>query len=222
MGPTSCSMWVERHLTSYSMAYIVLPINAAGDWRGMHLRGCLRCRCRHSWMLMWHPLTWLTLSCPPPSLHPASSSSHLLLDLLFLCPVVVGVRDGCRHAVDVAGVDMAASTCHGWNQRVLVDLDAMCGWCGGGWHGSIDVSWSKSTCSGGSRCDVACSRCGVWCVVDVAGVNVACSRLMEHGCECPHPSTRGEGKRDSGCGGNVKKWIFTQVTRVMISHTSLN
>jgi len=145
MGPTSCSVWVERRLTSYSMAYIVLPINAAGDRQGMCLHGCLRCRCQHSWMLMWHPLTWLTLSCPPPSLHPASSSSHLLLDLLFSCPVVVGVHDGCRCAVDVAGVDMAASTCRGRNQRVLVDLDAMwrvvdvvCGvwwmWLASMWH----------------------------------------------------------------------------------------
>ena len=162
----------------------------------MRLRGCLRCQCQHSWMLMWHPLTWLMLSCPPPSLHPASSSSHLLLDLLFSCPVVVGVHDGCRCAVDVAGVDMAASTCRGRNQRVLVDLDAM-------WR-VVDVVG------------------GVWCVVDVAGVNVACSQSTERGCECPHPSTRGEGQRDSGCGGNVKKWIVTQVTRVMLSHTSLN
>ena len=159
MGPTSCSVWVERHLTSYSMAYVVLPINAAGDWRGMHLRGCLRCQCWHSWMLMWHLLTWLTLSCPPPSLHPASSSSHLLLDLLFSCPVVVGVRDGCRRAVDVAGVDMAASTCHGRNQRVLVDLDATCGWCGRGWHGA-------STCHGRNQ-RVLVDLDVMWRVVDV-------------------------------------------------------
>ena len=55
-------------------------------------------------------------------------------------------------------------------------------------------------------------QCGVWCVVDVAGVNVACSQLMEHGCECPHLSTRGEGQRNSGCGRNMENWIVTQVT----------
>ena len=50
-----------------------------------------------------------------------------------------------RCAVDVAGVDMAASTCCGRNQRVLVDLDAtwrivdvVCGvwwmWLASMWH----------------------------------------------------------------------------------------
>jgi len=32
---------------------------------------------------------------PPPSLHPTSSSSHFLLVLLFLCPVVIGVHGRC-------------------------------------------------------------------------------------------------------------------------------
>ena len=166
-----------------SVAVSVVGVDIAGCWCG----------------ICWHGSHY---PAPPPLLHPASSSSHLLLDLLFSCPVVVGVHDGCWHAVDVAGVDMAASTCHGWNQRVLVDLDATCGWCGGGWHGA-------SMCRGRNQ----------RVLVDL---NATCSRLTERGCECPHPSTRGEGQRDSGCGGNVKKWIVTQVTRVMISHTSLN
>ena len=114
MGPTSCSVWVECRLTSYSMAYVVLPINAAGDRRGMHLHGCLRCRCRHSWMLMWHPLTWLTLSCPPPSLHPASSSSHLLLDLLFSCPVVVGVTSPIYRTRSIIGFDLVKNRTRCW------------------------------------------------------------------------------------------------------------
>jgi len=47
--------------------------------------------------------------------HPTSSSCHLLLGL-FPCPVVIWVRGGCRRGVvDVAGVDVAASTCAGRN-----------------------------------------------------------------------------------------------------------
>ena len=87
----------------------------------------------------------------PPSFHATSSSCHLLLVLLFSCPVIVGECGGRRCGeVDVAGVDVAASTCRGRNQRGVVDVDlagvdVVCGmwtmtWCVVGGCGVVNMA----------------------------------------------------------------------------------
>jgi len=51
-------------------------------------------------------------------------------------------------------------------------------------------------------CDVVCSRCGVWCVVDMAGVDVACRWRGRRGVvvNAHIPQHEGRGKEIGGEG----------------------
>jgi len=142
------SMWLlSTCLTSTWLSSTWLPsMQLALTWlMWMWRRQCGVCQCG-----CWGS-RWLTSSCPllcidsPPC---PTSLSHLLLILLFLCPFNLGVRGRCwRGVVDLAGVDVAALTCPGWNRRGMADVDMVCGVvdvvCGMWSTGSVvDVAWS--------------------------------------------------------------------------------
>jgi len=168
-------------------------VNAAGHQCGCRWRGVCRRGCWGS--------RWLVSSCPllcvnsPPC---PTSLSHLLLVLLFLCPFNLGVRGRCwRGAVDLAGVDMATLTCPGQNRQGMVDVDMVCG--------VVDVV------------------CGMWLTGSV--VDVAWSTGMVMNAHIPQHEGRGKDTvalRLRVVVGGMWNWIVTQVTRVMLSHTSLN